>query len=102
MQEKGVVGTYLPITIRCFANDKRNAGHAVFDGRSVNPDRIMNTQLITHPLQKCDEQREGDSCKTCKRLTLTCLGWGPKRPDWMRVSTGDIVSPTYLLITFAG
>jgi hypothetical protein len=36
-------------------------------------------------LQKCDEQREGDSCKTCKRLTIKCLGWGPKRPDWMRV-----------------
>ena len=36
--------------------------------------------------QKCDEQREGDSCKTCKRLTIKCLGWGAKRPDWMRVS----------------
>ncbi|KAJ3487785.1 hypothetical protein NLJ89_g11681 [Agrocybe chaxingu] len=34
--------------------------------------------------KKCDEQREGDSCKTCKRLTIKCLGWGPKRPDWMR------------------
>ncbi|KAF8813342.1 hypothetical protein BYT27DRAFT_7180822 [Phlegmacium glaucopus] len=34
--------------------------------------------------KKCDEQREGDSCKTCKRLTLTCLGWGAKRPEWMR------------------
>ncbi|KAF8150823.1 fungal-specific transcription factor domain-containing protein [Crassisporium funariophilum] len=34
--------------------------------------------------KKCDEQREGDSCKTCKRLTIRCLGWGPKRPDWMR------------------
>ncbi|KIM40022.1 hypothetical protein M413DRAFT_446911 [Hebeloma cylindrosporum] len=34
--------------------------------------------------KKCDEQREGDSCKTCKRLMIKCLGWGPKRPDWMR------------------
>ncbi|KAF9485136.1 hypothetical protein BDN70DRAFT_848342 [Pholiota conissans] len=34
--------------------------------------------------KKCDEQREGDSCRTCKRLTIKCLGWGPKRPDWMR------------------
>ncbi|KAF9007574.1 fungal-specific transcription factor domain-containing protein [Cyathus striatus] len=34
--------------------------------------------------KKCDEQREGDSCKTCKRLTIKCLGWGPKRPEWMR------------------
>lgn len=34
--------------------------------------------------KKCDEQREGDSCRTCKRLAIECLGWGPKRPDWMR------------------
>ncbi|KAF6759886.1 fungal-specific transcription factor domain-containing protein [Ephemerocybe angulata] len=34
--------------------------------------------------KKCDEQREGDSCKTCRRLTIKCLGWGAKRPDWMR------------------
>ncbi|KAF8907283.1 fungal-specific transcription factor domain-containing protein [Gymnopilus junonius] len=34
--------------------------------------------------KKCDEQREGDSCKTCKRLMIKCLGWGAKRPDWMR------------------
>ncbi|TFK33218.1 fungal-specific transcription factor domain-containing protein [Crucibulum laeve] len=34
--------------------------------------------------KKCDEQREGDSCKTCKRLTIKCLGWGSKRPEWMR------------------
>ncbi|RDB26190.1 ustiloxin B cluster transcription factor ustR [Hypsizygus marmoreus] len=34
--------------------------------------------------KKCDEQREGDSCRTCLRLTINCLGWGPKRPEWMR------------------
>ncbi|THV07272.1 hypothetical protein K435DRAFT_848222 [Dendrothele bispora CBS 962.96] len=34
--------------------------------------------------KKCDEQREGDSCRTCVRLTIDCLGWGPKRPEWMR------------------
>ncbi|KAK0500199.1 fungal-specific transcription factor domain-containing protein [Armillaria luteobubalina] len=34
--------------------------------------------------KKCDEQREGDSCRTCVRLTIECLGWGPKRPEWMR------------------
>ncbi|GLB40340.1 putative fungal specific transcription factor [Lyophyllum shimeji] len=34
--------------------------------------------------KKCDEQREGDSCRTCRRLTIECLGWGPKRPEWMR------------------
>ncbi|KAJ6507912.1 fungal-specific transcription factor domain-containing protein [Mycena vitilis] len=34
--------------------------------------------------KKCDENREGDSCHTCIRLTIQCLGWGPKRPEWMR------------------
>ncbi|PBK70212.1 hypothetical protein ARMSODRAFT_956285 [Armillaria solidipes] len=34
--------------------------------------------------KKCDEQREGDSCRTCVLLTIECLGWGPKRPEWMR------------------
>ncbi|KAH9995652.1 fungal-specific transcription factor domain-containing protein [Russula compacta] len=35
--------------------------------------------------KKCDEQREeGDACRTCRRLQLDCLGWGPRRPDWMR------------------
>ncbi|KIK66589.1 hypothetical protein GYMLUDRAFT_157062 [Collybiopsis luxurians FD-317 M1] len=34
--------------------------------------------------KKCDEQREGNSCRTCIRLTIECLGWGPKRPEWMR------------------
>ncbi|KAJ6512967.1 fungal-specific transcription factor domain-containing protein [Mycena sanguinolenta] len=34
--------------------------------------------------KKCDEHREGNSCHTCIRLTIQCLGWGPKRPEWMR------------------
>ncbi|KAH7913770.1 fungal-specific transcription factor domain-containing protein [Hygrophoropsis aurantiaca] len=34
--------------------------------------------------KKCDEQREGDSCHTCNRLRIKCLGWGTRRPDWMR------------------
>jgi hypothetical protein len=37
--------------------------------------------------KKCDEQREGNSCHTCKRLRIDCLGWGTRRPEWMRVST---------------
>jgi hypothetical protein len=39
-----------------------------------------------HSPQKCDEQRQGDSCHTCIRLKIKCLGWGSRRPDWMRVS----------------
>jgi hypothetical protein len=34
--------------------------------------------------KKCDEQRIDDSCQTCVRLTIECLGWGSKRPEWMR------------------
>ncbi|THH00370.1 hypothetical protein EW026_g2146 [Hermanssonia centrifuga] len=35
--------------------------------------------------KKCDEERvENDSCRTCRRLGIQCLGWGPRRPDWMR------------------
>ncbi|KAL1752404.1 fungal-specific transcription factor domain-containing protein [Schizophyllum commune] len=34
--------------------------------------------------KKCDEEPEEGQCKTCKRLGIECLGWGSKRPDWMR------------------
>ncbi|KAG9039385.1 hypothetical protein FRB95_010673 [Tulasnella sp. JGI-2019a] len=34
--------------------------------------------------KKCDLEREGDSCKTCLRLHIECLGWGAKRPDALR------------------
>ncbi|KAF9259890.1 hypothetical protein L218DRAFT_873580, partial [Marasmius fiardii PR-910] len=35
--------------------------------------------------KRCDLERlEGNSCRTCKRLGIECLGWGARRPDWMR------------------
>ncbi|KAF8519521.1 fungal-specific transcription factor domain-containing protein, partial [Gautieria morchelliformis] len=34
--------------------------------------------------KKCDEQRDNGSCQTCIRLKIECLGWGIRRPDWMR------------------
>ncbi|THH00366.1 hypothetical protein EW026_g2147 [Hermanssonia centrifuga] len=35
--------------------------------------------------KKCDEQPNGEgACQTCVRLRLQCLGFGAKRPDWMR------------------
>ncbi|KZT29967.1 hypothetical protein NEOLEDRAFT_1174934 [Neolentinus lepideus HHB14362 ss-1] len=34
--------------------------------------------------KKCDEQRDGDSCATCRRLRINCLGWGPRRPEWLK------------------
>jgi hypothetical protein len=36
--------------------------------------------------QKCDEQKNiNGHCKTCVRLRLECLGFGPKRPDYLKV-----------------
>jgi hypothetical protein len=36
--------------------------------------------------QKCDEQpNEKGECGTCARLRLQCLGFGAKRPEWLRV-----------------
>lgn len=57
----------------------------MFDVNS--PARFFRFAYLTpSATQKCDEQREeGDSCRTCRRLQLECLGWGPRRPDWMRV-----------------
>jgi len=39
--------------------------------------------------KKCDEKRIGDEgpCETCFRLKLECLGFGAKRPDWLRESS---------------
>jgi len=36
--------------------------------------------------KKCEEQREeeGGACETCRRLQIECLGWGSKRPEWMK------------------
>ncbi|KAJ7762009.1 fungal-specific transcription factor domain-containing protein [Mycena maculata] len=37
--------------------------------------------------KKCDErQNEDGNCDTCVRLRLQCLGFGAKRPDWLRES----------------
>jgi len=39
--------------------------------------------------KKCDEKRIGDEgpCETCFRLKLECLGFGAKRPEWLRDTT---------------
>ncbi|KAG8918642.1 hypothetical protein FRC01_001749 [Tulasnella sp. 417] len=34
--------------------------------------------------KKCDLQRNNDSCQTCIRLRIGCLGWGAKRPEALR------------------
>jgi C6 transcription factor Pro1 len=35
--------------------------------------------------KKCDERPDAEGrCETCLRLRLQCLGFGAKRPDWLR------------------
>lgn len=35
--------------------------------------------------KKCDEEDDHEGrCSTCRRLKLDCLGWSPRRPEWMR------------------
>jgi hypothetical protein len=37
--------------------------------------------------KKCDEKPNIEGhCETCVRLRLECLGFGTKRPEWLRVS----------------
>ncbi|KAG1841656.1 fungal-specific transcription factor domain-containing protein [Suillus subalutaceus] len=37
--------------------------------------------------KKCDESANADgSCQTCVRLRLQCLGFGAKRPEWLRAN----------------
>jgi hypothetical protein len=37
-------------------------------------------------LQKCDERPNTEGrCETCIRLRLQCLGFGQKRPEWLKV-----------------
>ncbi|KAG1905426.1 uncharacterized protein F5891DRAFT_689685 [Suillus fuscotomentosus] len=45
---------------------------------------ISNRRTCRLRRKKCDEQREANSCHTCKRLRIDCLGWGSRRPEWMR------------------
>lgn len=60
---------------------------AEFAARSRSPSPSPATRPLTLP-QKCDEQMAADgSCATCVRLRLQCLGFGAKRPEWLRVST---------------
>ena len=80
----------------------------------VSPPRLfppLPTPATARPrrsplLQKCDEQpNEDGACQTCVRLRLQCLGFGAKRPDWMRVCfVSRILRGTGInwLLSFAG
>lgn len=42
--------------------------------------------------KKCDEERtDHDTCRTCERLRLECLGFGAKRPEWLRENRNVVV-----------
>ncbi|KDQ11781.1 hypothetical protein BOTBODRAFT_189615 [Botryobasidium botryosum FD-172 SS1] len=32
----------------------------------------------------CDNERADGACKTCARFRIECLGFSPRRPDWMK------------------
>jgi hypothetical protein len=49
-------------------------------------------------LQKCDEDiNELGECKACVRLHLECLGFGQKRPEWLKVCGLFLRGPCPLL-----
>jgi hypothetical protein len=48
---------------------------------------VTQAQSLRFLLQKCDENRKDGSCETCLRLKIACLGFGLKKPEWMRVSS---------------
>ncbi|KAI8980067.1 hypothetical protein BD414DRAFT_108957 [Trametes punicea] len=50
-----------------------------------HPPPLLSSSSLPTTTQKCDEQpNEEGACQTCVRLRLQCLGFGAKRPDWMR------------------
>lgn len=51
------------------------------------PCRSLDFSTLPSVLQKCDERpNEVGQCETCVRLRVECLGFGTKRPEWLRVS----------------
>ncbi|KAG2017763.1 hypothetical protein CC2G_007246 [Coprinopsis cinerea AmutBmut pab1-1] len=79
----------LPLDFLPSGEDTDQSAHSTPARTTVNLPRAQNAGkggcwTCRVRRKKCDEQREGDSCKTCRRLTIKCLGWGAKRPDWMR------------------
>lgn len=74
----------------------RGATRAEFDERSVLADHIYClipfANISCGAPQKCDEQPDdAGQCQTCVRLRLECLGFGAKRPEWLRVSRATLI-----------
>lgn len=69
---------------------KMAAGPAACGERYVHPGPrpLGRTSSLDRSHQKCDEGSANHKgmCNNCARLEIECLGWGAKRPDWMRVS----------------
>ncbi|TFY56798.1 hypothetical protein EVG20_g8787, partial [Dentipellis fragilis] len=56
---------------------------------SPPPLPLLASPAVAHSFfalfQKCDEQPNDDGrCQTCIRLRLQCLGFGQKRPEWLK------------------
>lgn len=64
-------------TARCLRSNNRKRGTKVERTKSG-----CYTCRIRR--KKCDENISDNSCRTCTRLHLECLGFGSKRPEWMR------------------
>ncbi|KAF8605181.1 hypothetical protein BDV93DRAFT_439650 [Ceratobasidium sp. AG-I] len=35
--------------------------------------------------KKCDQGKHSDSCESCRRLHIECLGYSRNRPEWLKV-----------------
>jgi hypothetical protein len=51
--------------------------------------------------KKCDEDIKDGQCSTCVRLNLQCLGFGAKRPEWLR-EQNNVVNLRERIKTFLG
>jgi hypothetical protein len=52
----------------------------------IPPPRAHTGSPLPLLFQKCDERPNAEGrCETCIRLRLQCLGFGQKRPDWLKV-----------------
>ncbi|KAF7374600.1 C6 finger domain transcription factor nosA [Mycena sanguinolenta] len=55
--------------------------------RKVNEFASLSSSSLITCVQKCDgKQNQDGHCETCVRLRLQCLGFGVKRPEWLRES----------------
>ncbi|KAJ6575896.1 hypothetical protein B0H10DRAFT_943540 [Mycena sp. CBHHK59/15] len=52
--------------------------------RKVKPTFISRKKVLNLWSPYEHHNAANDYCDTCIRLNIDCLGWGPKRPQWMK------------------